>query len=116
MLDLYCIQKEMGRIEGLNLTMVGDLKYGRTVHSLSKVAALFNVKFQFVSPKELKMPAELLKQFSDQGIQYSEHVQVCSMIVQFLLILQFVFAVGRSVVANGRAVRDARAEGAVHRL
>lgn len=60
LLDLFTIERERGRIDGLTITMLGDLKYGRTVHSLAKVAALFDVKLNYVSPESLRMPAELV--------------------------------------------------------
>ncbi|MDC0033603.1 aspartate carbamoyltransferase [Alphaproteobacteria bacterium] len=60
LLDLYTIQLERGRIDGLTVTMMGDLKYGRTVHSLSKLLQLYDVKLQFVAPDELRMPSKYL--------------------------------------------------------
>jgi aspartate carbamoyltransferase catalytic subunit len=69
LLDLYTIQKERGWVDGLTVTMMGDLKYGRTVHSLTKLLRLYNTKLRFVSPKELCMPPEYLapgdEQFGD---------------------------------------------------
>eukprot|EP00743_Colponemidia_sp_Colp-15_P005164 GILK01005558.1.p1 GENE.GILK01005558.1~~GILK01005558.1.p1 ORF type:complete len:354 (+),score=62.71 GILK01005558.1:43-1104(+) len=62
LLDLFTIQSELGRIDGLHVTMVGDLKNGRTVHSLSKVLALFNVHLHYVSPESLRMPFEIKDQ------------------------------------------------------
>ncbi|MEK7171658.1 MAG: aspartate carbamoyltransferase [Patescibacteria group bacterium] len=74
-LDLYTIQKEVGKIDGLTVAMVGDLKYGRTVHSLSLMLSHFNVKLIFVSPKELKMPEHIcrsLKEHNIDCVDYSE--------------------------------------------
>ena len=62
-LDLYTIQKEVGKIDGLTVAMVGDLKYGRTVHSLSLMLSHFNVKLIFVSPKRIKNAGAYLPQF-----------------------------------------------------
>lgn len=56
LLDLYTIQKERGAVDGLTVTMMGDLKYGRTVHSLTKLLRLYDVRLRFVSPPELRMP------------------------------------------------------------
>ena len=56
MLDLYSIYKTQGTLSNLNITMVGDLKYGRTVHSLLMAMSHFNPTFHFVAPDELKMP------------------------------------------------------------
>ncbi len=73
MLDLYSIYKTQGTLENLTITMVGDLKYGRTVHSLLMAMRYFNPAFRFVACEELKMPAEY-KDFCDKnGIKYSEH-------------------------------------------
>ena len=73
MLDLYSIYKTQGTLENLTITMVGDLKYGRTVHSLFMAMQYFNPTFNFVACDELKMPAEY-KEFCDQkGIKYTEH-------------------------------------------
>ncbi len=73
MLDLYSISKTQGTLENLTITMVGDLKYGRTVHSLLMALRYFNPTFNFVACDELKMPAEY-KQFCDaHGIKYTEH-------------------------------------------
>ncbi|MGC9517695.1 MAG: aspartate carbamoyltransferase [Methanomicrobiales archaeon] len=60
LLDLYTMKRIFGKIEGLKVALIGDLKYGRTVHSLAYALALFNVKMSFVSPKELKMPVEII--------------------------------------------------------
>jgi aspartate carbamoyltransferase catalytic subunit len=73
LLDLYSIQKTQGTLENLTITMVGDLKYGRTVHSLIVGMSHFNPTFHFVAPDELRMPEEQ-KTFCDKlGIKYSEH-------------------------------------------
>ncbi|MDR2121097.1 MAG: aspartate carbamoyltransferase [Tannerella sp.] len=73
LLDMYSIRKTQNRLDGLTITMVGDLKYGRTVHSLIVGMSHFLPKFHFVAPDELRMPDEQ-KQFCDQhGIRYEEH-------------------------------------------
>ena len=73
MLDLYSIYKTQGTLDGLTITMVGDLKYGRTVHSLLMAMRHFNPTFRFVACNELRMPDEY-KLFCDKnGIRYSEH-------------------------------------------
>lgn len=58
LLDLYTIRKERGGIDGITVTMMGDLKYGRTVHSLTKLLRLYDARLRFVSPPELGMPAD----------------------------------------------------------
>lgn len=73
MLDLYSIYKTQGTLYNLNITMVGDLKYGRTVHSLLNGLSHFNPTFHFVAPEELRMP-EVYKTFCDKhNIKYYEH-------------------------------------------
>ena len=69
LLDLYTIWKERGRIDGLTVTMMGDLKYGRTVHSLTKLLRMYDARLIFVSPETRAMPKEYLRdgdaQFAD---------------------------------------------------
>ena len=73
MLDLYSIYKTQSTLENLNIYMVGDLKYGRTVHSLLMAMRHFNPTFHFIAPKELAMP-EIYKHYCDEyGIKYEEH-------------------------------------------
>ena len=73
MLDIYSIYKTQGTLSNLVITMVGDLKYGRTVHSLLTGMAHFNPTFHFVAPEELRLP-DIYKQFMDEnGIKYFEH-------------------------------------------
>ena len=72
LLDLYTIKKELAsndtKIDGMNIAMVGDLKHGRTVHSLSQLLQLYNdIHFTLISPKELKMPKDIVGQLGDAG-------------------------------------------------
>ncbi|RLF43403.1 MAG: aspartate carbamoyltransferase [Thermoplasmata archaeon] len=69
LLDLFTILKEKGRIEGLKIALVGDLKYGRTVHSLAHALALFGAELIFVSPETLKMPKEIVRDCQDLGAE-----------------------------------------------
>ena len=73
MLDLYSIYKTQGTLEGLNIYLVGDLKYGRTVHSLLMAMRHFNPTFHFIAPKELAMPDEYKLYCKEHGIRYEEH-------------------------------------------
>ena len=73
LLDLFTIQEEMGHIDGLTVTMVGDLKYGRTVHSLARLLTLFNVRLNYVSPEILRMPEHIMEEVKERGIPQSEH-------------------------------------------
>lgn len=72
-LDLYSIRKTQGTLDNLNIFMVGDLKYGRTVHSLLIAMSHFNTIFNFISPKELKMPAGYKLHLDNLGLKYYEH-------------------------------------------
>jgi len=72
LLDAYTIREEMGRIDGLTITMLGDLKYGRTVHSLAKLLTLFDVKINYVAPEILQMPELLVKEVDAAGIEQHE--------------------------------------------
>lgn len=72
LLDLYSIRKTQGRLTDLNVFMVGDLKYGRTVHSLLMALSDFKVNFFFISPDELKMPDEYKLYLDKIGISYTE--------------------------------------------
>ena len=73
MLDLYSIYKTQGRLDNLNILLVGDLKYGRTVHSLLMAMRHFNPTFHFIAPKELAMPEEYKVYCREHGIRYEEH-------------------------------------------
>lgn len=73
LLDLYSIKKTQGKLEDLNIIMIGDLKYGRTVHSLLMAMSHFNPTFYFVSPDELKMPKEYLSFLEQHKIKYYEY-------------------------------------------
>lgn len=66
LLDLYTIQKEKGRIDGLKIALVGDLRYGRTVHSLAYGLSLFDVELCLVSPESLRMRREVLRAIQDK--------------------------------------------------
>ncbi len=73
LLDLFTIKKEKGKLDGIHITMVGDLKFGRTVHSLSFLLGLYkDVKFTLVSPPELKMPEKVVSFYKDKNIEFEE--------------------------------------------
>lgn len=72
LLDLYSIKKTQGTLDNLTIIMVGDLKYGRTVHSLLMAMAHFNPTFYFVAPQELRMPREYIIYLENKGITYYE--------------------------------------------
>ncbi len=73
MLDLYSIYKTQGTLDNLNIFLVGDLKYGRTVHSLIMALRHFSPTFHFIAPKELAMPDEYKAYCKEFGITYVEH-------------------------------------------
>ena len=75
MLDLYSILKTQGKLEGLTITMVGDLKYGRTVHSLLQALRYFKPVMNFVSSHELEMPREYIQLCEENGIEYHEYTE-----------------------------------------
>lgn len=81
MLDLYSIRKTQGTLDGLDITLVGDLKYGRTVHSMLTAMHHFNSRFRFIAPKELEMPVEYKEYCRSQGIQYSESAEFGSDVI-----------------------------------
>ena len=73
MLDLYSIYKTQGTLENLNIYLVGDLKYGRTVHSLIMAMRHFNPTLHFIAPKELALPEEYKIYCDEHHIKYIEH-------------------------------------------
>jgi aspartate carbamoyltransferase catalytic subunit len=80
MLDLYSIRKTQGRLENLNIFMVGDLKYGRTVHSLMMAMSRWNATFNFIAPEELRMPDEFKLYLDNMGLKYYEHTDFTDII------------------------------------
>ncbi len=75
MLDLYSIYKTQGRLDDITVTMVGDLKYGRTVHSLLQALSHFRVKFNFLACNELRMPEEFRTFCDNNSIEYTESTE-----------------------------------------
>lgn len=73
LLDLYSIYKTQGTLENLNIYLVGDLKYGRTVHTLIMAMRHFNPTFHFIAPKELAMPQEYKIYCKENNIRFQEH-------------------------------------------
>ena len=75
LLDLYSIRKTQGTLDNLHIAMVGDLKYGRTVHSLVQALSLFNTTFHFVSPESLKMPSSVKTWVKKAGLEYHQYTE-----------------------------------------
>tara|TARA_B110000444_G_scaffold71902_1_gene67626 strand:- start:2919 stop:3848 length:930 start_codon:yes stop_codon:yes gene_type:complete len=80
MLDLFTIRESHGSLEGLNVMMVGDLRYGRTTHSLSHALVRFGAKLTLVSPKSLKMPSEIVSDLKNHGGDINETEDMASSI------------------------------------
>ena len=72
LLDLYAIRKTQGRLEGLDINMVGDLKYGRAVHSLVDALRHFGPRFTFTAPEELEMPRKYIEMLDKDAIPYKQ--------------------------------------------
>jgi aspartate carbamoyltransferase catalytic subunit len=82
LLDLYSILKTQGSLDNLNICMVGDLKYGRTVHSLLMAMSRWHTSFNFVAPEELKMPDEYKLYLDNLGLKYNETADLQEVINQ----------------------------------
>ncbi len=82
LLDLFTILEELGRVDGLVVTMLGDLKYGRTVHSLARLLSQFVVRLNYVSPDILRMPPELVKELEAKSVSQSEHASLDEVLPQ----------------------------------
>jgi aspartate carbamoyltransferase catalytic subunit len=80
LLDLFSIRKTQGKLDDLNIFMVGDLKYGRTVHSLMMAMARWKATFNFISPDELRMPDEYKLYLDNAGLKYYEHTDFTDII------------------------------------
>jgi aspartate carbamoyltransferase len=82
LLDLFTIIEELGQVDGLTVTMLGDLKYGRTVHSLSKLLSLFVVRLNYVSPEILRMPEALVEDLTSRGVSQKEFTELESVLAE----------------------------------
>lgn len=80
LLDLFTIREELGRVDGLKIAMIGDLRYGRTVHSLTKLLLHYDVSLRFVSPEILRLPLKLMNKVIDAGIDVRETHDVADVI------------------------------------
>jgi aspartate carbamoyltransferase len=76
LLDLFTIKEELNQIDGLTVTMLGDLKYGRTVHSLARLLSLYKIKINYVSPNILRMPSEIVAELDEKSIPQAEYTQL----------------------------------------
>jgi aspartate carbamoyltransferase len=73
LLDSFTIKEELGHLDGLTVTLLGDLKHGRTVHSLARLLSLYKVKLNYVAPEILRMPVELIDELNSKGIEQAEY-------------------------------------------
>ncbi len=80
LLDLYTIRDELGRLDGLHVAMVGDLRFGRTVHSLTRLLAQYDVRLTFVSPEILRLPLDLMNEVRDAGLGVRETYSIADVI------------------------------------
>ncbi len=76
LLDLYSIRKTQGSLDNIHIAMIGDLKYGRTVHSLVQALSLFGATFHFVSPESLKMPSSVKTWIKKAGLEYHQYTDI----------------------------------------
>ena len=76
MLDLYSIMKTQGTLDNLNIAMVGDLKYGRTVHSLVEAMSNFNTTFHLVSPESLNLPSQVKMHIKRKNLKYFQYTEI----------------------------------------
>jgi aspartate carbamoyltransferase len=72
LLDSFTIREELGHLDGLTVTLLGDLKHGRTVHSLARLLSLYKVKLNYVAPEILRMPTELIEELKAKGVEQLE--------------------------------------------
>jgi aspartate carbamoyltransferase len=75
LLDVFTIREELGRLDNLTVTMLGDLKFGRTVHSLARLLTKFNqIRLNYVSPEVLRMPREVIDEVGEKGMPQKEYL------------------------------------------
>ncbi len=76
LLDLFTIVEELHQVDGLAVTMLGDLKYGRTVHSLGRLLSLYSVRLHYVSPDILRMPQAIMAELDENGVKQREYTNL----------------------------------------
>ena len=82
LLDMYSIKKTQGKLDNLQIAFVGDLKYGRTVHSLTFALCNFNATFHLVSPEELKLPSYVKRKIKENKLDYFQYTDMNEVIPQ----------------------------------
>lgn len=84
-LDLFTMMDKKGTLENLTIGLMGDLKYGRTIHSLAVALTMFNAKLHFISPKELQIPTDYCDYLTSKGIEFScSTLEECGKDLDFL--------------------------------
>ena len=73
LLDAFTIREELGHLDGLTVTLLGDLKHGRTVHSLSRLLSLYKIKLNYVAPEILRMPPALIEELNAKKVEQAEY-------------------------------------------
>jgi aspartate carbamoyltransferase len=76
LLDVFTIREELGTVNSLVITFVGDLRHGRTVHSLARLLALYQVRINYVSPRELRTPSHVLEDVASRGVEQREYTNL----------------------------------------
>jgi aspartate carbamoyltransferase len=82
LLDLFTVLEELDGVDGLKVTMLGDLKYGRTVHSLARLLSLYDIQLNYVSPDILRMPPEIIEELEGKGISQAEYSNLDAVLPQ----------------------------------
>ena len=82
LLDLFTIQEELGRLEDLTVTLLGDLKYGRTVHSLARLLRLYGARLNYVAPEILRMPQTVIEELNSAGVEQREYTNLNEVLSQ----------------------------------
>jgi aspartate carbamoyltransferase len=80
LLDLFTIREEIGRLDGVRVALVGDLKHGRTVHSLARLARFYGIDLRLVSPEPLRMPEDVLSDLRHHRVVFSEHADLADVL------------------------------------
>jgi aspartate carbamoyltransferase catalytic subunit len=80
LLDMYSIRKTQGTLDNLNVAFIGDLKYGRTVHSLTMALTQYNTTFHLVSPIELKLPSYVKRHIKEKNLDYHQYTDLTEVI------------------------------------
>ena len=80
-MDVFTIRQEKGTVNSLNITIIGDLKYGRTVHSLVHILSLYNVHLNYISPENLKIPKSIFEEIESRGIVQNEYTTLLDSIL-----------------------------------